>query len=48
MKGASNDVRLEAGDILIVPGSAGKRAATRVLEAAIQAGIIIGTYGAIE
>ena len=44
----SSDLPLAAGDILIVPDSPGKRAVTRVLEAAIQAGVIIGTYGIIQ
>jgi hypothetical protein len=39
---------LMAGDILIVPDSRGKRAATRALEAAVQAAITIGTYGIVQ
>ena len=42
------DVSLVAGDILIVPDSKGKRATTRALEAAVQAGMMIGTYGIIR
>ena len=48
MQGKANDLSLAAGDILIVPDSRGKRAATRVLEAAIQAGVMIGTYGIVR
>jgi len=45
MQGKANDVSLVPGDILIVPDSSGKRAATRALEAAVQAGVMVGTYG---
>ena len=48
MLGQSNDLQLMAGDILIVPVNGGKRAALRAVEAAIQAGIFIATYGAIQ
>src|SRR5262249_28117068 len=37
-KGKKQDVALEADDILFVPGSTGKKAALRSLEAAIQTG----------
>ena len=48
MKGQANDPPLIAGDILLVPGSSSKQARTRALEAAIQAGTMIGTYSAIH
>jgi polysaccharide export outer membrane protein len=38
LDGTSNDVPLQAGDILFVPGSAAKKAGVRTLEAMIQAG----------
>jgi polysaccharide export outer membrane protein len=44
MQGKADDVQLLAGDILIVPDSPGKRAMSRAVEGAIQAGVIIGTY----
>jgi polysaccharide biosynthesis/export protein len=37
-KGKKQDVTLQADDILFVPGSVGKKAALRTLEAAIQTG----------
>jgi polysaccharide export outer membrane protein len=43
MAGHSDDVTLLAGDILVVPGSAGKHAVSRALDAAIS----IGTFAAI-
>ena len=48
MSGQANDVPLLAGDILFVPDSAGKRATARVVEAVVQMGTILGTYGAIH
>jgi polysaccharide export outer membrane protein len=48
MNGKSNDMALAAGDILVVPDSTGKRATTRAIEAAIQIGTMIGTYGVIR
>jgi polysaccharide biosynthesis/export protein len=48
MQGKSDDVTLHAGDILIVPDSGSKRATTRALEAAVQAGVLIGTYGVVR
>ena len=48
MAGKGNDIPLMAGDILIVPDSRSKRATTRALEAALQAGILVGTYGFIR
>ena len=45
MQGKADDVSLLAGDILIVPDNPSKKAVSRALEAAIQAGVIIGTYG---
>jgi len=44
MAGKSNDIPLMAGDILVVPGSTGKKAVLRTLEAAIQ----VGTYAALR
>jgi polysaccharide biosynthesis/export protein len=48
MRGKAPDVDMIAGDILVVPDSKGKRAATRALEAAIQAGLMIGSYGLVR
>jgi len=48
MKGQTEDVQLLAGDILFVPGSAAKKASVRALEAAVQAGTVILTYGVIR
>jgi polysaccharide biosynthesis/export protein len=48
MAGQSDDLPLLAGDVLVVPGSAGKHAAIRALEAAIQAGTIVASYGAVH
>ena len=48
MAGKGNDVQLFAGDILVVPDSTGKRATTRALEAAVQLGVMVGTYGLIH
>ena len=48
MQGKADDVSLAPGDILIVPDSGGKRAATRAIEAAIQAGVMVGTYGLLR
>jgi polysaccharide export outer membrane protein len=45
MRGQAADVQLMAGDILVIPDSKGKRAGARALEAAIQTGVIVGTYG---
>ena len=44
MAGKSDDIPLLAGDILVVPGSNGKRAIARAIEAAIQ----VGTFVAIR
>ncbi len=38
LDGTSNDVPLQAGDILFVPGSAAKKAGVRTLEAMVQVG----------
>lgn len=38
LKGKREDVALQGGDILFIPGSTGKRAALRAIEAAIQTG----------
>lgn len=48
LAGKAGDVSLQAGDILVVPDSPGKRATTRALEAAIQLGMAVGTYGLIR
>lgn len=48
MLGRDKDPRLVAGDILVVPDSKSKRAIPRLLEAALQTGIMIGTYGVIR
>jgi polysaccharide export outer membrane protein len=48
MTGQANDVPLLAGDILFVPDSAGKRATARAVEAVVQMGTILGTYGALH
>ena len=48
MQGKDKDIALVSGDILIVPDSRGKRATTRALEAALQAGVMIGTYGIVR
>jgi polysaccharide export outer membrane protein len=48
MQGQASDVPLAPGDILIVPDSSGKRVTTKILEAAIQTGVIIGGYAFIR
>lgn len=48
LAGKAGDVSLMAGDILVVPDSASKRATTRALEAAIQMGLMVGSYGLIR
>jgi polysaccharide biosynthesis/export protein len=48
MNGKAEDVRLRAGDILYIPGSAAKRASTRAIEAAVQVSTVILTYGVIR
>jgi hypothetical protein len=48
MQGKANDLSLAAGDILVIPDSTGKKATTRAIEAAIQIGTMIGTYGVIH
>jgi polysaccharide export outer membrane protein len=48
MQGKANDMTLLPGDILVVPDSGSKRAVARAVEAAIQMGTIIGTYGVIR
>jgi polysaccharide biosynthesis/export protein len=45
MQGKADDVALASGDILVVPDSSGKRVTARVLEALIQTGTLVGTYG---
>ena len=48
MQGKADDLPLLAGDILFVPDSNGKRITARSIEAVIQAGILVGTYGVIR
>jgi hypothetical protein len=48
MNGKADDVALAAGDILVIPDSSGKRVTTRAIEAVIQAGTILGTYGILR
>jgi polysaccharide biosynthesis/export protein len=48
MNGKGEDVELQPGDILFIPGSASKKATLRALEAAIQTGTAILTYGVIR
>ncbi|HXM46177.1 MAG TPA: polysaccharide biosynthesis/export family protein [Bryobacteraceae bacterium] len=45
MAGQSADIPLLAGDVLVVPGSTGKHAVYRALEAAVTAGTFIASYG---
>jgi len=46
--GQSDDIPLLAGDVLVVPGSTGKRAVMRAVEAAIQIGTLAATYGVVQ
>lgn len=48
MQGKANDMPMMTGDILVVPDSSGKRFTTRAVEAAIQVGVMIGTYGLVR
>jgi hypothetical protein len=48
MNGKGEDVPLSAGDILFIPSSNAKKASLRALEAAIQTGTLILTYGVIR
>jgi polysaccharide export outer membrane protein len=48
MQGREKDIAMNVGDILVVPDSTGKRASTRALEALIQFGTMVGTYGVIH
>jgi len=48
LEGKADDQTLLAGDILFVPSSSGKKAAMRVLEAAIQSGTLAATYGVVR
>jgi polysaccharide export outer membrane protein len=48
MQGRAVDQQLLPGDILIVPDSRRKRAAARMFEAALQAGVLIGSYGVVH
>src|ERR1700674_1087062 len=44
LDGRNKDVRLQAEDILFIPGSAGKNAATRSMEAILQAAVGVAVY----
>ena len=50
LAGQADDVAMLAGDILVVPDKAttGRRAVTRALEAALQLGLAVGTYGIVR
>jgi polysaccharide export outer membrane protein len=48
MQGKVDDLPLSAGDILVVPDSSGKRVTTRAIEAMVQVGVIVGTYGVLR
>jgi polysaccharide export outer membrane protein len=48
MNGKAKDLALAAGDILVIPDSSGKRATARAIEAAVQVGIMLGTYAVIR
>ena len=48
LAGTADDVQLLPGDILFVPGSTGKAATLRAIEAAISAGTMIATYSVIR
>jgi polysaccharide biosynthesis/export protein len=48
IQGKADDLPLAAGDILFVPDSSSKRMTTRAVEAVIQAGVLIGSYGLIR
>lgn len=48
MQGKAKDVAMNVGDILVVPDSSGKRVTTRMIEAAVQMGTMIGTYGIVR
>ena len=45
MAGQSADIPMLAGDVLVIPGSTGKHAVYRALEAAVTAGTFIASYG---
>src|SRR5256884_6333357 len=44
LDGRNQDIRLQAQDILFIPGSAGKTAATRSIEAILQAAVGVAVY----
>jgi polysaccharide export outer membrane protein len=48
MQGKANDLPLAAGDILVVPDSSGKKVTARAIEALVQVGTFIGTYGVLR
>src|SRR5262249_53970045 len=48
MNGKADDVALAADDILVIPDSSGKMLGIRAVEAALQMGIIIGSYGIVR
>ena len=47
ISGKADDIEMAPGDILLIPGSAWKKASARALEAAVQAGTLLATYGVI-
>jgi polysaccharide export outer membrane protein len=47
-QGTAADIRLTAGDILVIPDNTGRRVAVRAIEAAIQMGTIYATWGVIH
>ncbi|PYR51945.1 MAG: hypothetical protein DMF89_04285 [Acidobacteria bacterium] len=47
-QGTAADLRLTAGDILVIPDNTGRRVAVRAIEAAIQMGVIYGTWGVVR
>lgn len=48
MQGQARDVRMVAGDILVVPDRPGRRGLVRALEMGAQAGISIATWGIVR
>jgi polysaccharide export outer membrane protein len=48
MNGTAEDLRLAAGDILVIPDSTGKRVAIKAVEAAVQMAIMMGSYAIVR
>jgi polysaccharide export outer membrane protein len=48
MKGLADDEQLKPGDILFIPSSSSSKVTARALEAVIQAGTVILTYGVVH